>query len=91
MDLGHGVMFGVSEDQPMLTVCIPYDSQTAVAGNGNMTAITVDSPATVDKLHAHALELGGTDEGAPGDRGDDFYACFFRDLDGNKLAFYHIG
>jgi catechol 2,3-dioxygenase-like lactoylglutathione lyase family enzyme len=33
-----------------------------------------------------ALELGGTDEGAPGPRGDGgFYAGYFRDLDGNKL------
>ena len=27
----------------------------------------------------------GTDEGAPGPRGDQFYAGYFRDLDGNKL------
>ncbi len=36
-------------------------------------------------LHAKALELGGTDEGAPGPSGDGFYAAYFRDLDGNKL------
>ncbi|MEL6878055.1 MAG: VOC family protein, partial [Pseudomonadota bacterium] len=29
---------------------------------------------------------GGSDEGAPGPRGDDgFYAGYFRDPDGNKL------
>ena len=27
----------------------------------------------VDQLHAMALELGGSDEGAPGERGSDFY------------------
>lgn len=36
-------------------------------------------------VHAKALELGGTDEGAPGPRGEQFYAGYFRDLDGNKL------
>jgi hypothetical protein len=39
-------------------------------------------------MHAKVLELGGTDEGAPGFReagGEGFYAAYFRDLDGNKL------
>ena len=36
-------------------------------------------------LHKKALALGGKDEGAPGPRGDGFYAGYFRDLDGNKL------
>jgi predicted lactoylglutathione lyase len=60
-----------------------------------MAGISVDSPEVVDRIHAKALELGGTDEGAPGFRdigGDGFYAAYFRDLDGNKLnAFCMIG
>jgi predicted lactoylglutathione lyase len=32
-----------------------------------------------------ALALGATDEGPPGDRGDNYYGAYFRDLDGNKL------
>ena len=36
-------------------------------------------------MYAKALELGGTDEGAPGERFPGFYAAYFRDLDGNKL------
>jgi predicted lactoylglutathione lyase len=40
-------------------------------------------------MHRKALELGATDEGAPGPRGvPGFYAGYFRDLDGNKLNFY---
>ena len=31
------------------------------------------------------------DEGAPGARGEGFYAGYFRDLDGNKLNFFVIG
>ncbi|WP_422396671.1 hypothetical protein [Sphingomonas ginsenosidivorax] len=48
----------------------------------------------VDAIHAKALELGGTDEGAPGIRGDDpdgFYGAYFRDLDGNKLTVFRFG
>lgn len=44
----------------------------------------------MDQLYAKALELGGTDEGAPGLRGDTFYAGYFRDLDGNKLNAFFI-
>ena len=32
--------------------------------------------------------LGATDEGPPGDRGDNYYGAYFRDLDGNKLNFH---
>ena len=42
-------------------------------------------------MHARALELGGTDEGAPGERWPGFYAGYFRDLDGNKLNVCWIG
>jgi len=38
-----------------------------------------------------ALALGGSDEGAPGPRGEGFYAGYFRDLDGNKLNVFHAG
>ena len=55
-----------------------------------MVAIMVDSTDKVDALHAKALELGGTDEGAPGARMEGFYAGYFRDLDGNKLNFFHM-
>jgi predicted lactoylglutathione lyase len=51
----------------------------------------MDSRARVDALHAKALELGGSDAGAPGPRGDGFYAGYFRDLDGNKLNAFCMG
>jgi hypothetical protein len=35
--------------------------------------------------------LGGTDEGAPGERRPDMHFSYFRDLDGNKLCAYCIG
>ena len=59
-----------------------------------MVAFAAGSRANVDKLHAKALALGGTDEGAPGLRGPEeygFYGAYFRDLDGNKLCAFHVG
>ena len=42
-----------------------------------------------------SIELGGTDEGAPGVRGDEgpmaFYAAYFRDPEGNKLCAFRLG
>lgn len=61
-------------------------------GNGTQFGLAASDRATVDAAHAKALELGGTSEGAPGFRGPEemgFYACYFRDLDGNKVMVYH--
>ncbi len=66
----------------------PFDGSPATVGNGVMIALAVDSTDKVDALYAKAIELGGTDEGAPGARSDNFYAGYFRDLDGNKLNFF---
>ena len=69
----------------------PYDKKPATVGNGSMVALNFDSRAEVDAFHAKALALGGSDEGAPGERGPSFYFSYFRDLDGNKLCAYAIG
>jgi len=64
----------------------PFDGNPASVGNGVMVALEAKDPEQVDRIHAIALAHGGTDEGAPGPRGDDgFYAGYFRDPDGNKL------
>ena len=63
----------------------PFDGAPASVGNGVMVALAAKDQAQVDRLYAIALAHGGTDEGAPGLRGDSFYAGYFRDLDGNKL------
>ena len=69
----------------------PFDGQPASVGNGVMVAFEAKDRAQVDRLHALALSLGGSDEGAPGDRGGGFYAGYFRDLDGNKLNAFVMG
>src|SRR5262249_39718284 len=71
-----------------LAITQPYDGKTATVGNGVMAAINVKDTKQIDALYRKALELGATDEGAPGPRGDNFYAAYFRDLDGNKLNFF---
>ena len=75
---------------PAISIVKPFDGNAATVGNGVMIAIAVDSTDKVDALYAKALELGGTDEGAPGPRIEGFYAAYFRDLDGNKLNFFHM-
>ena len=83
--------YGRSTDEPMIALCIPYDEQPHHRGNGWMLAIPAGSKEDVDRLHAKALELGATDEGAPGDRIPDvFYGAYVRDLDGNKLCFMEM-
>jgi predicted lactoylglutathione lyase len=85
------VAWSVKPDQPGLGVTKPFDKKPATVGNGVMVALMVDSTAKVDALHRKALQLGGSDEGAPGPRGEGFYAGYFRDLDGNKLNFFCAG
>lgn len=88
LDFGRLIAWGVDPAQPMFGVCTPYDGRPATAGNGTMVALSVQTPQQVAALHRKVLELGGTDEGAPGQRGDRFYIAYFRDLDGNKLNFF---
>ena len=86
MEFDRGIAWGVSPTQPGFCVITPFDGQAATVGNGNMVALVVDSTDKVDQLYNKAIELGGTDEGAAGPRGEGgFYAGYFRDLDGNKL------
>ncbi len=86
------IMWGSKPGAPMLAVCKPWDEKAAVSGNGPMVALAAGSKENAAKLHAKALELGGTDEGAPGPRGDGgFYGGYFRDLDGNKLVAFIMG
>ena len=86
---GARAVYFVSEQGVELVVNKPWDGQRATPGNGTMVALRVDSRKKIKALHSLAIRLGGTDEGAPGPRGPgNFYAGYFRDLDGNKLAFF---
>jgi len=82
--------YGPALGSPMLAICNPYDGGTHHPGNGNMVAIPGGSREGVDKLYAKAMELGASDEGAPGERMPVFYGGYVRDLDGNKLCFFEM-
>lgn len=79
---GAGTLFGVLR---------PYDGKPASGGNGSMYAFKLPSPGDVDRVYARAMQLGASNEGEPGPRGNrGFYASYFRDADGNKLCVYHM-
>lgn len=72
----------------LLWVLKPLLALPANWGNGTMIVFTAKSRAAVDAFHAGAMSNGGIDEGAPGLRrySPNFYACYVRDPDGNKLS-----
>lgn len=76
------------DDRTRFWVTKPFDGEPATIGNGSMVAFEATSRAAVDAFYEAALAAGGSDEGAPGLRPyhADFYACYVRDLDGNKLS-----
>lgn len=91
-DMERIAMIGKSMEEPMLAVCIPYNEEDPSPGNGNMIAINPGSKEMVDKLYHKAIELGATCDGEPGQRIPDmFYGAYFRDPDGNKVAFFQFG
>ncbi len=91
MDTDDFIVWSREGRLPGLSVTRPYDQEAATVGNGVMVALNVQSKEEVDEVYRRALELGARDEGAPGPRGEFFYAGYFRDLDGNKLNVFVIG
>jgi predicted lactoylglutathione lyase len=56
-----------------------------------MPALACDSQDQVTAVHKKALEMGGVDEGAPGERIPGFYGAYFRDPDGHKICVCKMG
>ena len=86
MEDDHFIAWTNAEGNPLLTLIEPHDGNAQTVGNGVMVALAAKSREDVDLLYAKGIELGGKDEGPAGQRYDGFYAGYFRDLDGNKLA-----
>lgn len=91
MDFPTFIAWGEMDGAPGIAATKPFDGEKASVGNGVMVALEAKDTAQVHRLYEIALENGGSDEGAPGPRGDAddkgmvFYASYFRDPDGNKL------
>ncbi|MFK7958438.1 MAG: VOC family protein [Lysobacterales bacterium] len=82
--------YGTEAGGAMLAICTPANEDEQSSGNGQMVAIPGGSPEGAKALYDKAIELGATDEGEPGQRMPIFYGGYVRDLDGNKLCFYHM-
>jgi len=79
---GRGGGFGVA---------LPYDGKPMSVGNGVMAAFGAKDEAQVERVYKLALSLGGSCEGPPGARTENFYAAYFRDPEGNKLNAFVMG
>ena len=77
--------YWIGEDFAFATA-LPFDTKPATIGNGAMVGFCVGTNDEVKRMHELAIELGGTCEGGPNQRGPRFSA-YVRDLDGNKLCF----
>jgi len=85
MEFDTFIAWATSPNQPGIGLTKPFDGNAATVGNGVMVALAMQSPEDVDRVYNRAIALGAKDEGPAGPRGDNFYAGYFRDPDGNKL------
>ncbi|MGB3625717.1 MAG: VOC family protein [Henriciella sp.] len=86
MEFDTFIAWGKPDGPAGVAATKPFDGNIASVGNGTMVALQAKDIEQVKKLHEIALANGGSDEGAPGPRGEEgFYAAYFRDPDGNKL------
>ena len=88
MEFDTFIAWGEPGGKPGIGLTKPFDGNDACIGNGVMVALEAKDRDQVQRIYDIALANGGSDEGAPGPRGDNFYAAYFRDPDGNKLNAY---
>jgi catechol 2,3-dioxygenase-like lactoylglutathione lyase family enzyme len=91
MDFDTFIAWGTPGGGAGIGLTKPFDGNPASVGNGVMVALEAKDKDQVQRLYDLALAHGGSDEGAPGPRGEGFYAGYFRDPDGNKLNAFVMG
>ena len=91
MEFDSFIAWGTAGGGAGIAATKPYDGNAASVGNGTMVAFEAKDNDQVQRLYDIALANGGSDEGAPGPRGEGFYAGYFRDPDGNKLNAFVMG
>ena len=90
METDRTVMWGSPGQGAMFCVIKPLDEKDATVGNGTMFGFAANSDEQVDEIYNYALANGGSDEGPPGARSEQFYGAYFRDPAGNKLVAFHF-
>ena len=93
MEADSFISWSGGDETTSFAVIKPNDGNPATPGNGNMMALFAPSTEMVDKVYNLAIELGATCEGPAGPRPDfdpNFYAGYFRDLDGNKMNVFNF-
>jgi catechol 2,3-dioxygenase-like lactoylglutathione lyase family enzyme len=91
MDFESFIAWGEPGGAAGIALTKPFDGNPASVGNGVMAALQAKDKDQVDRIYEIALANGASDEGAPGPRGEGFYAGYFRDPDGNKLNAFVMG
>jgi predicted lactoylglutathione lyase len=91
MEMESFIAWGMPGGGAGIGLTKPHDGKPATVGNGVMVALEAKDKAQVDRLYKLAMDLGASDEGAPGQRSEGFYAAYFRDPDGNKLNAFFMG
>ncbi len=84
----NGAGYGLPGTEIDKLLLIRQPDPVVPPGPGFHLAFFAPTREAVDRFHAAALLLGGTDLGAPGPRphyGPTYYAAFVRDPDGYKL------
>ena len=84
------VFYEFSDSPTKLAITKPFNGERATFGNGTMLALKVASEDKVKELYKLARQLNSKCEGEPAPRNDGaYFAAYFRDLDGNKIAIFH--
>jgi len=79
---------GFGKTYPEFWINLRADLSAVPPESGAHVCFRARSPELVDAFHAAALAAGGSSDGEPGYRpshGDNYYAAFIRDPDGNRI------
>lgn len=91
MEFEGGIAWGEHGGGAGIAAMKPHDGNAPSVGNGVMVGFEAKNQDQVKRLYDIAMANGGSDEGAPGPRGEGFYAGYFRDPDGNKCNAFCMG
>ena len=72
----RGYFYQVDGGGSAFGVIMPENGNEATVGNGAMVSFPMNSKKQVDSMHAKVMALGGSDEGAPGQRMETFYGAY---------------